>query len=297
MNSIQDVLEIGPSCYERFISTERLKVIKGVDITLAGCSNLAGLYEVGRVSPLEHTLFYTISGQGTLITSKTEYSLQVNSLAILPAKQGFTVQINAPAWDVVWINLADTPRWKHLLDKPASVLENQNVAPLHHAMELLYSEPKPGLREGVYPVITHYLQQGLHIDSQNTSNNNVNSIENSQIRPDGSSSFLRIHNLFEEVEKRLQLDWNVNLMSEYAHYSPPHLHRLCQAYFQRSPIQQLIYLRIERAKSLLMHTRWPVQYIASYVGYHNVFHFSKRFKQSVGVSPSAFRAGNSLSVF
>lgn len=291
MNSIQDVLDIGPSCYERFISTERLKAIQGVDITLAGCSNLAGLYEVGRVSPLEHTLFYTISGQGRLTTSKNEYSLQVNSLAILPAKQSFAVSINAPAWDVVWINLADTPRWKHLLTQPANVLENQSVAPLHHAMELLYSEPKLSLREGVHPIITHYLQQGLHGNTHAHSQNNINGIESAQTRPDASSSFLRIHNLFEEVEKRLQLDWSVNLMSEFAHYSPPHLHRLCQAYFKRSPIQQLIHLRIERAKSLLIHTRWPVQYIASYVGYNNVFHFSKRFKQSVGVSPSAFRAG------
>jgi AraC-like DNA-binding protein len=81
-------------------------------------------------------------------------------------------------------------------------------------------------------------------------------------------------------------------MCDQLHYSPPHLHRLCQAQFGKSPIQKLIHLRIERAKSLLLNTRWPVQHVASYVGYTNIFNFSKSFKKLMGVSPSEFRRGH-----
>jgi AraC-like DNA-binding protein len=103
----------------------------------------------------------------------------------------------------------------------------------------------------------------------------------------------RLLNLFQDIEKRLHYEWTIESMCSQLHYSPPHLHRLCQVQFGKSPIQKLIQLRIERAKSLLINTRWPIQHIATYVGYTNIFNFSKSFKKSVGVPPSEFRRGNS----
>jgi AraC-like DNA-binding protein len=137
-------------------------------------------------------------------------------------------------------------------------------------MELLYSEPDTILRESVMPILTHYLNATLRGDNQNKTNN-------------------RLHNLFQDIEKRLQYNWTIEAMCQQLHYSPPHLHRLCQAQFGKSPIQKLIHLRIERAKSLLLSTRWPVQHIATYVGYTNIFNFSKSFKKLLGVSPTEFR--------
>jgi AraC-like DNA-binding protein len=136
----------------------------------------------------------------------------------------------------------------------------------------LYSEPDATLREGVLPILSYHLIATLRGDNQNNTNN-------------------RLHNLFQAIEKRPQYNWTIQTMCEKLHYSPPHLHRLCQAQFGKSPIQKLIHLRIERAKSLLLNTRWPVQHIASYVGYTNIFNFSKSFKKIVGVSPSEFRRG------
>ena len=102
----------------------------------------------------------------------------------------------------------------------------------------------------------------------------------------------RLNSLFSAVDKQLQFDWDMKSLSEKAHYSAPHLHRLCLQAFGRSPKQHVIHLRMLRAKSLLLSTQWPVSYIANYVGYANVFTFSKRFKKSTGLSPSAFRCNN-----
>jgi AraC-like DNA-binding protein len=269
-NRIKDVLDIGQDCYERFINSDVLAEIKHLNITLAGCSNLSGKYCVARTSPLEHTLFYTLKGQGKLTTEDHEYTLVANTLAILPSKQSFEVSIAAEQWDIIWLNLANTKRWRHIALNQAVVISNQKLKPLHFAMELLYSEPDATLREGVAPILNHYLNATLQGDNQNKTNN-------------------RLHNLFQDIEKRLQYDWTITAMCNQLHYSPPHLHRLCQAQFGKSPIQKLIQLRIERAKSLLLSTRWPVQYIASYVGYTNIFNFSKSFKKLIGVSPSEFR--------
>jgi len=269
-NHIKDVLDIGPNCYERFIDSDALAEMKHLDITLAGCSNLSGRYCVARTAPLEHTLFYTLKGQGKLTTIDKEYALVANTLAILPTKQSFEVSIAGEQWDIIWLNLANTKRWQHLSSNQALVISDQKLEPLHLAMELLYSEPDAILREGVMPILNYYLNATLRGDNQNKTNNRLNS-------------------LFQDIEKRLQYDWTIEAMCNQLHYSPPHLHRLCQAQFGKSPIQKLIHLRIERAKSLLLNTRWPVQHIASYVGYTNIFNFSKSFKKLVGVSPSEFR--------
>ena len=271
-NHIKDMLDIGPNCSERFIDADVLAEMKNLDITLAGCSNLSGQYCVARTAPLEHTLFYTLRGQGKLTTVDKEYPLVANTLAILPTKQSFEVSIASRQWDVVWLNLANTKRWQHLAMEKAFIIEDQKLEPLHLAMELLYSEPDATLREGIIPILSYYLNATLRGDNQNKTNN-------------------RLHNLFQDIEKRLQYDWTIEAMCNQLHYSPPHLHRLCQAQFGKSPIQKLIHLRIERAKSLLLNTRWPVQHIATYVGYTNIFNFSKSFKKLAGVSPSKFRRG------
>ncbi|MFT7258752.1 MAG: AraC-like DNA-binding protein [Glaciecola sp.] len=274
-NTIKDILDIGPNCYERFINSATLAEIKPLEIELAGCSNLSGRYCVARTTPIDHTLFYTLSGQGKLTTPNKQYDLTPHTLAILPAKQAFAVSIAAKHWDIFWINLANTRSWEHVALSEALVLDNQHLESLHLAMELLYAESNANLREGIMPILSHYLHttlkdQAQHEQAQKTTND-------------------RLHKLFEEVEKRLQFDWSIDAMCKHVHYSSPHLHRLCQAKFGRSPVQQLIFLRVQRAKTLLLNTRWPISHIASYVGYPNIFNFSKRFKKSVGVSPTEFR--------
>ena len=268
--NIKDILDIGPHCTERFIDSQTLAQMPNLEIALAGCSNLLGRYCVARTAPLEHTLFYTLAGQGKLTTQNEQYTLNANTLIVLPAKQSFEVKIDGEHWDVIWLNLANTKRWKHLNLAQALVLTDQKLESLHLAMELLYSEPNANLRESVTPVLSHYLNTTLQNNSQGAAHN-------------------RLIGLFEEVDKRLQFGWTIKKMCEYAHYSPPHLHRLCLAQFGKSPIQQLIYLRIELAKNLLLNTRWPIAHIAVYVGYPNIFNFSKRFKKSVGIAPSEFR--------
>lgn len=269
-NYLKDMLDIGPNCYERFIKSDVLAEMKHLEITLAGCSNLSQRYCVARCAPLEHTLFYTLRGQGKLTTIDNEYALVANTLAILPTKQSFEVSIVGDNWDIIWLNLANTKRWQHLVLEKARVISEQKLQSLHFAMELLYSEPDATLRAGVMPIVSRYLNAIVQGDQQNNTNS-------------------RLHSLFQEIEKRLQYHWTIEAMCEKIHYSPPHLHRLCKAHFGKSPLQKLIHLRIERAKSLLLNTRWPVQHIASYVGYSNIFNFSKSFKKLVGKSPSEFR--------
>ena len=277
--SFRDIVDIGPKCFERFIDSSNAPEISELEIELAGCSNLSGDYTVGRVSPPNHTLFYSIHGQGKFRVPSGEMQLDEGQLIILPAGQSFEVTIVSEQWDIIWVNLADSERWKSFSKSEAAVLDNAKLEGLHHAMELLYLERDVDSREAAMQLVSRYLYR--IIDAPLSDVHTHDEKERRQVS--------RLHSLFSAVEKQLQFDWDMESLSEKAHYSAPHLHRLCLQVFGRSPKQHVIYLRMTRAKSLLLSTQWPVSYIASYVGYANVFTFSKRFKKSTGLSPSAFR--------
>ena len=277
--SFRDIVDIGPKCFERFIDSSDTPEISDLEIELAGCSNLSGDYTVGRVSPPNHTLFYSIHGQGKFRVPSGEMQLDEGQLIILPAGQSFEVTIVSEQWDIIWVNLADSERWKSFSKSEAAVLDNAKLEGLHHAMELLYLERDVDSREAAMQLVSRYLYR--IIDAPLSDVHTHDEKERRQVS--------RLHSLFSAVEKQLQFNWDMESLSEKAHYSAPHLHRLCLQVFGRSPKQHVIYLRMTRAKSLLQSTQWPVSYIASYVGYANVFTFSKRFKKSTGLSPSAFR--------
>jgi len=56
-----------------------------------------------------------------------------------------------------------------------------------------------------------------------------------------------------------------------------------------TPLNHLRTLRMQRAMRLLAESERNLEAVASEVGYHDAFSFSKVFKRTVGVSPKAFR--------
>ncbi len=67
---------------------------------------------------------------------------------------------------------------------------------------------------------------------------------------------------------------------------------LCQIYKRHSevsPYQQLLRMKMGYACILLETTDWKVRAIAESLGYEDSLHFSRLFKQKIGVSPSQFR--------
>jgi AraC-like DNA-binding protein len=55
-------------------------------------------------------------------------------------------------------------------------------------------------------------------------------------------------------------------------------------------MQQLTFLRMQKASQLLLETDEKIETIARMTGYKNAFHFSNVFVEWVGIRPSDFRA-------
>lgn len=74
--------------------------------------------------------------------------------------------------------------------------------------------------------------------------------------------------------------------------SPDHFSRSFKASTGRPPYQVLSEMRIERAKALLRESRLSITELALDLGFSSPAHFSSRFRQLTGLTPSAWRAAS-----
>lgn len=92
------------------------------------------------------------------------------------------------------------------------------------------------------------------------------------------------------------IDWgsaralDVAALARIAHMSPAHFARRYRQVCGETPYQHLVSRRVERARALLRAGRLPVAEVAASVGFGSLAAFNARFREIVGVSPSAYRA-------
>ena len=105
--------------------------------------------------------------------------------------------------------------------------------------------------------------------------------------PDDLAHLRRARDLMDREYAR-PLD--VPALAAAAHCSPSHFARQFRRVFGETPYAYLMTRRIERAKALLRATDLSVLEICLDVGLHSQGSFTSRFREVVGVTPTAYRA-------
>jgi AraC-like DNA-binding protein len=102
-----------------------------------------------------------------------------------------------------------------------------------------------------------------------------------------------VHPVVERVRSYMLSHLKENLgldeLAKQAHLSKSHFIRQYQIWTGRTPMRDLQWLRIERARALICTTDQPMKLIASEVGLHDEYQLSKVFKKRLGTCPSQFR--------
>ncbi|TYP76406.1 helix-turn-helix transcriptional regulator [Paenibacillus methanolicus] len=78
-------------------------------------------------------------------------------------------------------------------------------------------------------------------------------------------------------------------LGEALHFHPGYIVRCMKETYRCTPMDYLLYYRIERAKLLLLKTELPVAAVAEAVGFSQTPYFSVCFKQQTGLAPLQFR--------
>lgn len=104
----------------------------------------------------------------------------------------------------------------------------------------------------------------------------------------GSSSILSI---LKYIQSNFR-ETNLKSVAEAFHYETGYLGKKIKSQTGKNFTEIISELRIQNAISLLQETDFGVDKIAEMSGFNNRVHFSRSFKDSVGVSPGAYRKQN-----
>jgi AraC family transcriptional regulator len=99
-----------------------------------------------------------------------------------------------------------------------------------------------------------------------------------------------VQRVIDAMRDRLSEPFTIDEMSQIAMFSKFHFSRLFQEVTGMPPARYLTAMRLAEAKRLLLTTSLSVVDISVTVGYASLGTFGTRFKYSVGLSPTAFRA-------
>lgn len=274
----RELFVIHPDCQEHFISTNEIGCLAANGVNLAGQSTLETSYRIGRVDPEYHTLVFTLSGKGKLSTEAGVQDILADTLALLPAKQPHLFELSdEPNWKTCWVLLANTPRWKFLLEQPAQLVPlSTDAVTMDLTLSLLTTEmehdkPSQVMSELVGQTLLAYLDKVLDRE------------------PRLPRQHLRLKRLFDEVNRQLHMQWSVAELAGRMFISAPQFYRLCKQYYEMSPMQYVTKLRIQRAQDLLLHSNLSIRQVAMSVGYEDGLSFSHRFRKDTGVSPTEWR--------
>ncbi len=95
--------------------------------------------------------------------------------------------------------------------------------------------------------------------------------------------------LLHEVTKHLDRWWTVEEMAERCNLSGDQLRRVFQKYTGGTPKAYVDRLKLQRAGELLVSSEMKLTDIAESLGYTDVYHFARRFKDIMGMSPGRYR--------
>lgn len=98
----------------------------------------------------------------------------------------------------------------------------------------------------------------------------------------------RLRTLRAEMILHPEQPWTNAMMAKRVNVSESRLYPLYRRLYSISPGQDLILMRVEKAKQLLMQGM-DVAQTAETVGYNNVYHFIRQFRQTVGTTPGKWR--------
>ncbi|WP_111894103.1 AraC family transcriptional regulator [Acinetobacter sp. MB5] len=95
--------------------------------------------------------------------------------------------------------------------------------------------------------------------------------------------------LLEWIEANLHLPLTISDLAAQAHLSDYHFAHMFRHSMQQAPHQYILQQRLMRAHQLIQHSTFNLTEVAFQCGFSSASHFSNRFKQHFGCTPSQLR--------
>lgn len=229
-------------------------------------------FEIVRIDQSGTFMLACLEGEGSILVDGSWTKVKSGEACLLPPFVANALKcVGRKAWRFCWVRYLEKKEINPIVSAISPVLGSYDGEPLLRAIEGLMAECcgeslvafEHQWVELIHQYVLRYAQPHQSDD--------------------------RLWRVWQKVEQQLDYPWSLSKLGGLACVSGEHLRRLCQKSLGRSPMQQLTFLRIQKASQLLLETDEKIETIARMIGYKNAFHFSNVFVDWVGIRPSEFR--------
>lgn len=102
------------------------------------------------------------------------------------------------------------------------------------------------------------------------------------------SSNRQVNSILLYLEEHLAENLTLNDIAEHFYISTYHLSHLFKKHMNMTCIDCIHWMRIERAKTLLLNSAYSIKEISEMTGYSNLNNFYMHFKKQTGLTPKAY---------
>ena len=275
MNNMQESLWISDKTEHEFIDYHHVLELERFGFIQCGIAHCRELFTIQRTNMHKHMLLYTVKGKGWLKSATQQFALEPGSLAVVPAGIINTFGIEQEDWQIAWVFLDPSKNWQGLVNASIDYHLTSVTEAVYAAVLLLLRARMTPIKISGEIVKVTTAQLSLLVKA---------SLDHSL-----SSKQLRLKRVFDDAQRQLHREWDVEQLAALFPCSSPHFHRLCKQYFGHSPVAYLTKMRMEYASRLLLSTDWAVAHIGELVGYTVLANFSARFKVWSGQTPRQYR--------
>lgn len=221
-------------------------------------------------------------GSGILSVNGAEYPLSAGDVMYLPMNVPHSYRCSSGTWRSWWV-IADGYGIEDLLPRfgftEAAVIRNVPMQSVQRRMRSIYEALEhdklrgAGIASGEMYALMIELYHALRFDAAE--------------RHSGARAVARAADY---MEAHYAEQITLSDLAHAADLSEGYLCRLFSQYFHARPIAYLNRLRIQKAKVMLNRSYLSVESVAEACGFENPSYFTKLFRQTEGITPSAYRS-------
>lgn len=261
--------------------------IRPYGILISGHYHKQEDYEIYRPSgSRDWLLIYTISGEGDLHTVNRKITCTKGDVAIIMPGHPHHYGTKNEYWEFVWVHFIPDPNWSTWLRLPemeekfvySQLTSDESKAQVEEALGRLIRHELPGASSELYRRLVElaleetliYIQQTFPIETP-------------------LSMDPRIVEILHELQTYPAQKVSIPELASRSCLSTSRLLHLFKEEVGDTILNTLHKFRLEKAAQLLTGTNRQISEIAADVGYDCGIHFTRKFREAFGETPSAFR--------
>jgi len=269
---LKETSVVGPDTREWIVRSHDCAALGLHHIAHVGVADAAAPYRMVRTNLRGTYLLACFGGEGRILLDGRWQVCRAGMACLAPTHVPHAFHaVPGKRWNFAWVRYEQPPDQKPVINSASPVMTRFDGQALASAVTGLWHE----VGAGSDPAALHHWVELVHGYVQRFAQ--PWTVED------------RLWKLWDKVAAKLEDGWTLDRLAKEAHCSSEHLRRLCRRSMGRSPMQQITYLRMQRAAGMLTSTNDKIESIAHAVGYQNPFVFSTTFKKWIGWRPSEYR--------